>query len=122
MPEPCPAAPRAANVCTSVSLFEGLLCQLPAGHSGAHASGVRRFTRERTHAHPPAVESVLRLAARALLPCVGGLGGTHRSYTLAGLAQLVRDARRDKYFDVETSVAIESWLAVYEGRGTSDGR
>lgn len=61
---------------------------------------------------PSAIEAVLRLAARALMPRLG----YHPFLTLAGVAERVRAYRAAWEFDVETSREIDGWLAVYEGR------
>lgn len=115
MPEPALAPQQTPDVCTSISRFGGFRCSGRAGHKEAlHRFGAF-FWDERgaaPPAHPPAIESVLRQAARELLPRVGCL----RECTIGEIARLIKDVREHRYFDVETAGAIESWLAVYEGR------
>lgn len=115
MAEPAPAPPLETNVCTSISRFGGWRCTGRANHRETlHRFGA--FLWDDKHAlppaPPPAVESVLRLAARELLPRVGCL----REVTLGEIAQLIKEVRQHRYFDAETAGAIESWIAVYEGR------
>lgn len=129
-------APTAPSTCPSVSLFEGLRYELPAGHQGAHASGARVFARERSSAPatsqgsavppaappvdaPPAapasptpLERVLRLAALSL-PCM------YANPAVAKLERVAADLRglRSYYLHhVETCSAIDAWLELYAGR------
>lgn len=121
MPEPAPAPPSTVNVCTSVSRSGGWRCSAPHGHKETlHRFGAFRWDDRQSlpPAPPPAVDNVLRLAARELLPRVGCL----RACTLGEIAHLIKEVRQQRYFDVETSVSIESWLAVYEGREVGNGR
>jgi hypothetical protein len=117
MAEPAPAPPLITDTCTSVSRSGGWRCTGRANHRETlHRFGAFLWDDKQAlpPSPPPAVENVLRLAAVALLPYLGM--GAQRASSLASIADLVRDFRRDRYFDVETAGAIESWLAVYEGR------
>ena len=115
MPEPAPAPPTSVHVCPSISRFGGWRCTGRAGHKeGLHRFGAFLWDERQSlpPSPPPAVDSVLRLAARELLPRIGCL----RECTLGEVARLIKEVRQQRYFDVETAQAIESWLAVYEGR------
>jgi len=105
--------------CSSISPYIGRRCTRVAGHDGDHSSGPILWpSGESAPTAPaaprvsPALERVLRLAAR-LLPCAAANPAIAR---LDRIAAELRGVRRYYIHDVETCASIDAWLELWGSR------